>query len=135
MEPYSYPNTTLPTLPSGENNFSLLLHGNFTTDNYYHSDDNEVSFFDTYFSWPRFGVATTLAILSAAVSTLALISGANARKKRYSIYHTLFINLCVANILNSVLAWLCNNLFFLFSDELIWLMLSQSGICKVRTLL
>ena len=93
--------------------------------------DASGSFFDTYFSEPRFTVETALAISSAVVNFLALISSTYARKKSFSTYHTLFINLCVANILNSCLSWLSNNSLFLFHDRIIQIILAENGLCKV----
>ena len=123
--------------------FDLLLQSNLTdidwsalniTLNITADDGGDKSFFDTYFSVPRFGVESSLAVLSTTINVLALISSANARNKRFGIYHTLFINLCVANILSCALSWLSNNIFFLFEDTISLLIITGS-LCKVSVML
>ena len=77
------------------------------------------SFFDVYFSLPRFSIETTLALLTATLNgfILAAVRNAHSSQSR-SVYNTLFVNLAVADILSCILSWLCNNIFFLFSKHL-----------------
>lgn len=93
--------------------------------------NESTSFFDTYYSQSRFIIETTLACMSVAINLLALVSTANAWNKRYTVYHTLFINMCVANMISLVLNWLCNNILFLFLDPINNLIASGFGVCKV----
>ena len=93
--------------------------------------DENVSFFDTYFSRPRFIVESVLASVCLLVNCMALISSANARNKRYSIYHILFLNLCVCNALSLTLTWLSNNSLFLFSHNFTQMMEKGTGLCQV----
>ena len=120
------------------NNFSLLennvslLENNFSLLAYDTGSAGSGGFFDTYYSTPRIIVESVLAALSLTINCLALLSSANARNKRYSIYHILFINLCVCNALSLSLTWLSNNSFFLFQDSFPEL---PGGLCKVRVIL
>jgi hypothetical protein len=91
------------------------------------------TFFDTYFSTSRFVVETVLAVLALCMNCMALISSAHARNKRYSIYHILFINLCVCNAMSLSLSWISNNTLFLFSDSLARMVEQGDGLCKVNT--
>ena len=93
--------------------------------------ESQNSFFDTYYSKPRFVVESILAFLAFLINCLALLSSAHARNKRYSIYHILFINLCVCNALSLSLSWISNNTIFLFSDRLTRLTAQETGLCKV----
>ena len=97
----------------------------------YSDDSGGGSFFDTYFSKERFIVETVMAILSFLANFLALLSTANTRNQRYSIYHILFINLCVCNALSLSLSWISNNALFLFSHSFTEMMARGTGLCQV----
>lgn len=76
------------------------------------------SFFDVYYSVPRFSIETVLASAAGLCNISVLLAVKNAKGRR-SVYNTLFVNLAVANILSCALSWLCNNILMLFSRRLI----------------
>ena len=132
---YSNNNSALTMLmaAAGHNhnyNYSLMHQYDDVTDEGGNGSGGD-SFFDTYFSKPRFIIETVMALLSLIINCMALISSANARNKRYSIYHILFINLCVCNALSLVLSWMSNNSLFFLSSSLPRMMANGTGICKV----
>lgn len=88
------------------------------------------SFFDTYFSVPRFATETTLGALSVLSNALSLTSF-NYVYGRQTAYHILFLNLAIANILSTIIAWVCNNSFFLFQEQMMNLMSNGSSICEL----
>lgn len=130
-------NDTLLTNNGSLSNHSLTFNHSLDFSNtsvlHYDASGGEggegASFFDTYYSTPRIIVESVLAALSLAINCLALLSSANARNKRYSIYHILFINLCVCNALSLTITWISNNSFFLFQNSFPELL---GELCKVR---
>ncbi|ELT97564.1 hypothetical protein CAPTEDRAFT_216107 [Capitella teleta] len=83
------------------------------------------SFFDTYYSVPRFWLETVFASVAALCNICVLLAVKHSKGRR-SIYNTLFVNLAVANILSCLLSWLCNNLLVLFSRRIL---LSGTSVC------
>ena len=118
-------NGTLWTVEDNAINFSLLTF-NYSMQNYDTSGSG--AFFDTYFSKPRFIVETVMAALSLFMNLMALLSSAHARNKRYTVYHILFINLCVCNAMSLTLSWITNNSLF-FANNFEHMM---GNVCKVR---
>ena len=91
--------------------------------------DGGGSFFETYFSVPRFATETSLGALSVLSNALSL-TAFNYVYGRQTAYHILFLNLAIANILCTILSWLCNNILFLFNKQMFDLMASSS-MCEV----
>ena len=89
-------------------------------------------FFDTYFSLPRFAVETTLASMALVINVVTLVAMKNARYHRSkAVYNTLFVNLAVANMLTCVLSWLCNNVIFLFEQQILTMVLFSFNVCRL----
>lgn len=114
-------------------NFSWLLGTNNSLINDHlleEVDAGQASFFETYFSVPRFATETVLAIISAICNLLALGAVYHTRG-RQTAYHLLFFNLAVANILSCILSWLCNNVLFLFQKEIDAQMETGTSLCEI----
>lgn len=121
------------TLYQSVNYDSFWLDSNSTEDKHdYLSGSEEDSMWndDTRIVEARFAAETTVAVVSALLnaSVLAkLLAGACAHwccwstgsvtRPTQMVYRSLFINLMLANSLSSVLSWLCNNIFYLASDQ------------------
>ncbi len=74
---------------------------------------------------------TVLSSVSVICNVLALVAVRYVHSYQ-TPYHILFTSLSVANILCSVLSWLCNNTLFLFSDHIAFLIISgQQSVCEV----
>ena len=86
------------------------------------------NFFDMYYSASRFGVETSLALLSAACNAVILaVIRMSPRRRGTSIYNILFINLATANIISCLLSWLTNNSLNLFHHQFV--QLYQRNFC------
>lgn len=78
----------------------------------------------------RFVTETILSCVSVICNSLALV--AVRLHSHQTPYHILFTNLSIANILCSVLSWLCNNTLFLFEDQITFMILSgQQSVCEL----
>ena len=109
-----------------------LLNVNETMSNVTDPDSMHGQFFDTYFSMPRFIVETTLATMAILINLMTLVAMQNARCHRNkAVYNTLFVNLVVANMLTCALSWLCNNVIFLFDQQLVAMVVKTFNICKL----
>ncbi|KAI0238367.1 hypothetical protein LSAT2_010959, partial [Lamellibrachia satsuma] len=86
-------------------------------------------FFDTYFSTTRFGVESVLAVVSSVTNAAALVAIANAPRSRHTVYHTLFVNLAIVNIIACQLSWFCNNSLFLFQRHLADMLRRGATLC------
>ena len=72
-----------------------------------------------------------LSCVSIICNTLALVAVRYVHGHQ-TAYHVLFINLSIANILCSVLSWLCNNTLFLFEDQITFLIVSGTqSVCDL----
>ena len=117
----------------GVTNFSVLLNGSHDNGLFIppgSSNNGDSSFFDTYFSVPRFVTETVLGTMSIFSNALAL-GAFNYVHGRQTAYHILFLNLAIGNILSTMLSWLCNNVLFLFENRLISMLLAGSSMCEV----
>ena len=85
--------------------------------------DGNMSFFGTYFSVERITIETLLAVFAVVLNGASL--GCITTSQRFSVYHTLFINLVIANILSAILSWISNNSMYLFQDQLFELFYTQ----------
>ena len=91
-------------------------------------------FFDVYFSRTRFVVETSFACVSALTNAYALAVIARARRRRHTVYHTLFLNLAAVNVVSCAVSWLCNNTLFLFRRRLLALALAGDS-CRLMIVL
>ena len=64
----------------------------------------------------RFAAETVIITVSILVNIFGLVVVRMAHRLRNSVYHILYVNLAVSNILSCPATWLCNNIPFLFSD-------------------
>ena len=72
-----------------------------------------------------------LGCVSVICNTLALIAVRYVHGHQ-TPYHILFTNLSVANILCSILSWLCNNTLFLFEDHITFMIISGTHtVCEL----
>ena len=112
---------------------SLATKNISTIGNFHNQESNGIQFFDTYFSTSRFAVETLFASFAAIFNLLALavVRRANRNNQSYSAYNTLFINLACANVFACMLAWLTNNILFLFKHQIVKLMVEGTSVCKV----
>ena len=97
--------------------------------------DGGGSFFDTYYSLPRFVTETLLAILSLMSNAIAVCVLRYVHGSRHTVYHRLFLSLAAANMLCSVLSWACNNSFFLFEAHLLQLLRKGYTMCDIYIML
>ncbi len=95
-----------------------------------YEDAGHGGFFDTYFSMPRFVTESTLATASVLSNALALVALVHVYG-RQTVYHRLFVNLAVANILASILAWISNNMFYIFGEHIEVLLVSGTSLCQI----
>ena len=113
-------------------NMESPLYDNITVSNDSGPDDMHGQFFDTYYSLPRFALETTLATMAILINLITLVAMQHARYHRSkSVYNTLFVNLAVANILTCALSWLCNNVMFLFEQQLLAMVVTTFNMCKL----
>ena len=70
--------------------------------------------------------------MALVINTVTLIAMKNARYHRSkAVYNTLFINLAIANMLTCVLSWLCNNVIFLFEQQILSMVIMTFNICRL----
>lgn len=94
------------------------------------AEDGDLDFFSIYFSTPRFASETALALASAVLNCIALLTLINQHLARptNAVYRCLFINLALTNLLISVVQWFCNNVLYFFEHQLIE-MLNAGRVC------
>jgi len=84
---------------------------------------------DTYLSTSRFAFETAVSIAASVPNVIIATMirqiscggkqcGRRQGARPMSVYNILFANLAIANCLSTVLLWFCNNLIYLFSDQL-----------------
>ena len=79
----------------------------------------------------RFVTETVLSCVSIICNTLALVAVRYVHGHQ-TAYHILFTNLSIANILCSVLSWLCNNTLFLFENQITFMIISGThSVCEL----
>jgi len=87
---------------------------------------------EVYYSPKRFATETICALVAATANISVLIAMRRAydimavgQNRTSSAYSLLFVNLSVANSLSCVLSWLSNNSLFMFSSQLIELLVTE----------
>ena len=117
-------------MDAGNNLSHVMSVANQTMHNYSYNVIHD-QFFDTYFSLPRFAVETTLASMAILFNMATLVTMQYARyHSSKAVYNTLFVNLTVANTMTCALSWLCNNVIFLFKEQLLSMVLTFN-YCKL----
>lgn len=112
----------------------LLLNGSVPRpDDYYNYNADTEPFLEQYFSLPRFGVETSVAALAASLNIAALVIIPNARHRVYRqhIYHILFMNLALTNVLACIIQLLSNNTLYLFEKQIFRALISGSSQCQI----
>ena len=64
----------------------------------------------------RFGPETFIIFISMSINVLGLYAVMSTHRKRQSVYHILYFNLAISNLVACPMTWLCNNMLFLFND-------------------
>lgn len=92
--------------------------------------EGDLDFFSIYFSTPRFASETALALASAVLNFIALLTLVNQHLARptKAVYRCLFINLALTNLLISIVQWFCNNVLYFFEYPLI-VLLNEGRVC------
>ncbi len=114
------------------------------TDNFYFCKFHWFILVSEIFLTGRFAAETVLSILSVLFNILAFCAVQLVHGHR-TVYHLLFTNLSIANILCSILSWLCNNALFLFEQHIailiitrkfsyVWLQIANKGILALSLL-
>lgn len=81
-----------------------------------HLQTTQATFQPINFPAKRFGIETFIIVVSLTINVLGLYLVAATHKKSQSVYHILYFNLALSNLIACPLTWLCNNMMFLFND-------------------
>ena len=100
---------------------------------YFPAYEDTTLFLEQYFSLPRFVVAASVAALAASLNIAALVIIPNARHRVYRqhIYHMLFMNLALTNVLACLFQLLSNNSFYFFEKQIFAALMRGVSECRI----